>query len=81
MREQLRGSPHNSLPLPTAGWVVEGVEKGPVPLPPPGQGYEAEEAKHMEMSHCFLLVMDLQDSVDPEVFLEEWSECTVQRWV
>ena len=79
--DQLRGSLHNSLPPPKAGWVVEGVERGPALLLPLGQGYEVGQAQSKEMALSVLLKVDLQNSVDPEEFLEEWSEYTVQHWV
>lgn len=80
-KDQLQVSLHNSQPLPTAGWVVEEVEQGPVLPPPPGQGYVAEEPHQKETAHSVPLMVDLQDSVDPEVSLEEWSEYTMLRWV
>lgn len=81
VKDRLQVFLHNSPPLPTAGWVVEEVEQGPALPPPPGQGYVAEEMQHTEAARSVPLAADLQDSVHPEVSLEEWSECTVQRWV
>ena len=79
-KDQLQGSLHNSLPLPTAGWVVEGVKQGLAPPPPPGQGYVAEEARRTEPARSVPLTVALLDWVDPGVSLEEWSEYTVRRW-
>lgn len=81
VKDRLQVFLHNSPPLPTAGWVVEEVEQGPALPPPPGQGYVAEETQHTGAARSVPLAVDLQDSVHPEVSLEEWSECTVQRWV
>lgn len=81
VREGLRVSPHDSLPLPTAGWVVEEVEQGPALLPPPGRGGVAEETHHMETARSVPPTVDRQDFVHPEVSLEEWSEYTVRHLV
>ncbi|KAK5898090.1 hypothetical protein CgunFtcFv8_015537 [Champsocephalus gunnari] len=68
----------NSWPLPTPGWGLEEVGQGPALPLPPGQGYVAEETHHKETAG---MIEVLWDSVDPEMSLEEWFECTVQRWV
>lgn len=77
--DRLQGSLRSSLPLPTAGWVVEGVNLGPALLLPPGQAYVDEEAHRIELVRSVLLMVARQDWVDPGGSLEEWSEYTEQR--